>query len=61
MVNSSLKVVGLGEEPYEANWNPNELLEHFGLVPVEKQLIGNKMGASRLVFTVLLMNLSHLR
>ncbi|WP_168188821.1 hypothetical protein [Thermoflavimicrobium daqui] len=51
----------MGEEPYEANWNPNELLEHFGLVPVEKQLIGNKMGASRLVFTVLLMNLSHLR
>jgi len=36
------------------NWSPDELLEHFGLVPVEKQLIGNKTGASRLGFTVLL-------
>lgn len=33
---------------------PYELLEHFGLVPVEKQLIGNKTGASQLGFTVLL-------
>ncbi|MFC7442041.1 hypothetical protein [Laceyella putida] len=36
------------------NWNHDELLKHFGLVPVEKQLIGNKTGASRLGFTVLL-------
>ncbi|MDQ0859980.1 hypothetical protein QFZ72_003459 [Bacillus sp. V2I10] len=26
------------------NWNPDELLEHFGLVPIEKELIGNSYG-----------------
>lgn len=36
------------------NWSQDELLEHFGLVPIEKELIGNKTGASRLGFTVLL-------
>jgi len=36
------------------NWNEDELLEHFGIVPVERKLIGNKTGASRLGFSVLL-------
>jgi len=36
------------------NWNEDELLEHFTLLPIERKLIGNKTGASRLGFTVLL-------
>lgn len=36
------------------NWNEDELLEHFAVVPIERKLIGNKTGASRLGFTVLL-------
>jgi len=35
-------------------WNKDELLEHFVVVPAERKLIGNKTGASRLGFTVLL-------
>ncbi|UNJ81108.1 hypothetical protein (plasmid) [Metabacillus dongyingensis] len=29
------------------NWNNNELIEHFGVAPSERKLIGNKTGASR--------------
>jgi hypothetical protein len=36
------------------NWNEDELLEHFVVVPIERKLIGNKTGASRLEFAVLL-------
>jgi hypothetical protein len=36
------------------NWGEDGLLEHFGLVPIERKLIGNKSGASRLGFAVLL-------
>lgn len=36
------------------NWNEDELLEHFVVVPIERKLIGNKTGASRLGFAVLL-------
>lgn len=36
------------------SWTEDELLEHFTLVDVERKLIGNKTGASRLGFTVLL-------
>lgn len=36
------------------NWDEDELLEHFGIVPIERKLIGNKTGASRLGFAVLL-------
>ncbi|MCZ0845737.1 DUF4158 domain-containing protein, partial [Brevibacillus laterosporus] len=36
------------------NWNEDELLEHFGIVPIERKLIGNKTGPSRLGFAVLL-------
>lgn len=36
------------------NWNEDELLEHFTLLPIERKLIGNKTEASRLGFTVLL-------
>nr|WP_261978656.1 DUF4158 domain-containing protein [Bacillus cereus] len=36
------------------NWIEDELLEHFILVDIEHKLIGNKKGASRLGFTVLL-------
>lgn len=35
------------------NWNEDELLEHFGVLPIERKLIGNKTGASRLGFAVL--------
>nr|WP_068794276.1 DUF4158 domain-containing protein [Brevibacillus laterosporus] len=34
------------------NWD--ELLEHFGGLPIERKLISNKTGASRLGFAVLL-------
>ncbi|WP_277949811.1 hypothetical protein [Priestia endophytica] len=30
------------------NWNEDELLEHFVIVLIERKLIGNKTGASRL-------------
>nr|WP_142238775.1 DUF4158 domain-containing protein [Bacillus cereus] len=43
----------------EANWAEDELLEHFILVDIERKLIGNKTGASRLVFTVLLKYFQH--
>lgn len=36
------------------NWNEDELLEHFVVLPIERKLIGNKTGASRLGFAVLL-------
>lgn len=36
------------------SWTEDELFEHFTLVDVERKLIGNKTGASRLGFTVLL-------
>ncbi|THG92329.1 transposase [Alkalihalobacillus alcalophilus ATCC 27647 = CGMCC 1.3604] len=36
------------------NWNEDELLEHFVVVPIERKLIGNKTGTSRLGFAVLL-------
>lgn len=36
------------------NWNEDELLEHFVVVSIERKLIGNKTGASRLGFAVLL-------
>ncbi|KAF0816158.1 Transposase [Bacillus sp. ZZV12-4809] len=35
-------------------WAEDELLEHFTLFNIERKLIGNKTGASRLGFTVLL-------
>ncbi|WP_264158230.1 hypothetical protein [Priestia endophytica] len=30
------------------NWNEVELLEHFVIVLIERKLIGNKTGVSRL-------------
>lgn len=36
------------------NWNEDELLEHFVVLPIERKLIGNKTGASRLGFAILL-------
>lgn len=30
------------------NWNGDELLEHFVIVLIERKLIGNKTGTSRL-------------
>ncbi len=41
------------------NWTDDELIEHFILVPMERQLIGNKTGASRLGFAVLLKYFQH--
>lgn len=41
------------------SWTEDELLEHFTLVNVERKLIGNKTGASRLGFTVLLKYFQH--
>ncbi|MCR6789928.1 DUF4158 domain-containing protein (plasmid) [Bacillus cereus] len=41
------------------NWTEDELLEHFILVDIERKLIGNKTGASRLSFTVLLKYFQH--
>jgi len=35
-------------------WSPDELLEHWTLVPHEHQLLGNKSGSTRLGFAVLL-------
>lgn len=29
------------------NWNEDELLEHFIIVPIERKLIGNKAGTQR--------------
>lgn len=41
------------------SWTEDELLEHFILVNIERKLIGNKTGASRLGFTVLLKYFQH--
>ncbi|WP_406911560.1 DUF4158 domain-containing protein [Bacillus sp. 179-I 2A5 NHS] len=41
------------------NWTDDELIEYFILVPMERQLIGNKTGASRLGFAVLLKYFQH--
>lgn len=35
-------------------WTPEELLEHFTLLPGELTAVGNKSGATRLGFAVLL-------
>ena len=35
-------------------WHPDELVEHWTILPEERHLIGNKSGATRLGFAVLL-------
>ncbi len=35
-------------------WDIEELIEHFTLVPPELELLGNKTGATRLGFALLL-------
>jgi hypothetical protein len=41
-------------EPMKRTWTADELLEHFTLLPDELVAIGNKSGATRLGFAVLL-------
>jgi hypothetical protein len=36
------------------NWDVEELIEHFTLLPEEMQLVGNKSGETRIGFAVLL-------
>ena len=36
------------------NFTPQELADHFTLLPVEQELLANKTGANRLGFVVLL-------
>jgi TnpA family transposase len=43
-----------GEYRMKPDWNADELAEHWSLLPSEKQLLGNKTGATRLGFAVLL-------
>ncbi len=43
-----------GREWMKRNWNEEELLENFIVMPIERKLIGNKTGASRLGFIVTL-------
>src|SRR5436305_3276522 len=42
------------EEQMKRTWTPEELLEHFTLLPDELAGVGNKSGATRLGFAVLL-------
>jgi hypothetical protein len=35
-------------------WHPDELMEHWTMLPQEHQLLGNKSGPTRLGFAVLL-------
>ena len=41
------------------DWNADELLEHWTLLPGEKRLLANKSGATRLGFAVLLKFFQH--
>jgi uncharacterized protein DUF4158 len=36
------------------DWHPDELAQHWTLAPEERELLGNKTGAARLSFAVLL-------
>jgi hypothetical protein len=36
------------------NWELDELIEHFTLIPEEMRLIGNKTGETRLGFAAML-------
>ena len=36
------------------DWHPEELAQHWTLSPDERELLGNKTGATRLSFAVLL-------
>jgi hypothetical protein len=36
------------------DWHPDELAQHWTLSPEERELLGNKTGATRLSFAVLL-------
>jgi hypothetical protein len=41
------------------DWNADELLEHWTLLPGEKRLLANKSGVTRLGFAVLLKFFQH--
>ncbi len=41
------------------DWNADELLEHWTLLPGEKRLLANKSGATRLGFAALLKFFQH--
>jgi Domain of unknown function (DUF4158) len=43
-----------GKGMMRQNFTPQELAEHFTLLPVEQELLANKTGANRLGFVVLL-------
>jgi hypothetical protein len=45
---------GEKESDMKRTWTSEELLEHFTLLPDELTAIGNKSGATRLGFAVLL-------
>jgi hypothetical protein len=36
------------------DWHPDELTQHWTLAPDERELLGNKTGATRLSFAILL-------
>jgi len=40
-------------------WHPDELVEHWTILPGDRQLIGNKHGPTRLGFAVLLKFFQH--
>lgn len=41
------------------NWELDELIEHFTLMPQEMRLVGNKAGETRLGFSVILKYFQH--
>jgi hypothetical protein len=41
-------------------WHPDELMEHWTMLPQEHKLLGNKSGPTRLGFAVLLTLQRHL-
>jgi hypothetical protein len=44
----------IGRGYYEANWELDELIEHFTILPNEMKLVENKTGETRIGFAVLL-------
>ena len=42
------------KETMKQDWHPDELAQHWTLSPDECELVGNKTGATRLSFAVLL-------
>lgn len=48
-----------GDGAMKRNWELDELIEHFTLMPQEMRLVGNKTGETRLGFSVMLKYFQH--